>query len=395
VQIEWLRERRPQLRGAPRRALARIVGELEARKARAYAGVLEGIPEGFEQVRARLLPRLESYRAWIRLDDSGPSPTFAQVSGQLLHTHAGRLAELLDRVHGPEDREEAHQARIQAKRLRYLLEPLTPHVEDGKQALRQLKLLQDLLGELNDLALLERTVAAAFEQSALDRAHGLLAAGRAADAEQVRRVRRETLEGGYLALVKLIEARKRALFADLAAKWLGEASASHWTELGAIAERLSASATERTEIERKYLLREVPEHARAGECREIVQGWLPGGAVRERLRRIRSPGGERFLRTVKLGAGLRRTEFEEEITPELFARLWPLTAGCRISKRRYVVPCGDLVWEIDEFEEPELVLAEVELPSETTEVALPDWLSPHVEREVTGEPEYYNRNLAR
>jgi adenylate cyclase len=98
---------------------------------------------------------------------------------------------------------------------------------------------------------------------------------------------------------------------------------------------------------------------------------------------------------VKLGSGLRRSEFEEEITPELFARLWPLTAGCRIRKRRYAVPFGDLLWEIDEFEEPDLVLAEIELPSETAEVTLPDWLSPYVEREVTGDPDYYNRNLAR
>jgi CYTH domain-containing protein len=300
----------------------------------------------------------------------------------------------MGRVSGVEDREEAHQARIQAKRLRYLLEPLSPHVEGGKQALGQLKTLQDLLGELNDLALVELTVAAAFEQAALDRAHGLLAAGRRGDLQEARRVRRETLEGGPLVLVRLTEERKRELFADLAAKWLGDQSATQWAELGAVAQRLSASATERAEIERKYLLREVPAEVRASDCQEILQGWLPGGVVQERLRQARGPSGERFFRTVKLGSGLRRSEFEEEITPELFARLWPLTAGCRVCKRRYAVPAGGLVWEIDEFEDLDLVLAEVELPSENAQVELPDWLSPHVEREVTGEPEYYNRNLA-
>jgi CYTH domain-containing protein len=208
-------------------------------------------------------------------------------------------------------------------------------------------------------------------------------------------VRREALEGGHLVLARRIEERQKELFADLAAKWLGEQGAPHWLELEAVAGRLAASVTERTEIERKYLLRGVPDRARDSECREIVQGWLPGGAVRERLRRIRRADGEQFFRTVKLGTGLRRSEFEEEITPELFTRLWPLTAGCRIQKNRYAVAWGELIWEIDEFVEPELVLAEVELPSESVEVELPDWLSPLVEREVTGEPEYYNRNLAR
>ena len=42
-----------------------------------------------------------------------------------------------------------------------------------------------------------------------------------------------------------------------------------------------------------------------------------------------------------------------------------------------------------------LVLAEVELPSEDVQPRLPDWLAPYVVREVTGEPEYLNMNLAR
>ena len=49
----------------------------------------------------------------------------------------------------------------------------------------------------------------------------------------------------------------------------------------------------------------------------------------------------------------------------------------------------------DEFLDRELFLAEIELPSEETEVVLPEWLSEQVEREVTGEDEYVNVNLAK
>ena len=52
-------------------------------------------------------------------------------------------------------------------------------------------------------------------------------------------------------------------------------------------------------------------------------------------------------------------------------------------------------WEIDEFKNRDLVLAEIELESEDDDVAFPDWLAPAVQREVTGEPEFQNINLAR
>jgi CYTH domain-containing protein len=56
---------------------------------------------------------------------------------------------------------------------------------------------------------------------------------------------------------------------------------------------------------------------------------------------------------------------------------------------------GDLTWEIDEFLDRDLVLAEVELsPGEPTDVELPAWLRPHVEREVTGDEAYSNFKLA-
>ncbi len=101
------------------------------------------------------------------------------------------------------------------------------------------------------------------------------------------------------------------------------------------------------------------------------------------------------MRAVKLGAGIRRIELQEESSPELFEALWPLTEGHRVTKVRYSVPDGDLTWEVDRFTDRDLVLAEVELKSESERPPLPGWLAPHVAREVTGEPEYLNVNLAR
>ena len=78
----------------------------------------------------------------------------------------------------------------------------------------------------------------------------------------------------------------------------------------------------------------------------------------------------------------------------MFEAFWPLTEGRRVAKRRHRVRDGAWVWEIDEFTDRDLILAEVELPARATEVPLPEWLRPLVVREVTDDPAYLNESLA-
>jgi len=67
-----------------------------------------------------------------------------------------------------------------------------------------------------------------------------------------------------------------------------------------------------------------------------------------------------------------------------------------VHKRRYSIrESEDLVWEIDEFLDRDLVLAEIELPRSEMKVELPPWLKDVLDREVTDEPEYSNARLAR
>ena len=139
----------------------------------------------------------------------------------------------------------------------------------------------------------------------------------------------------------------------------------------------------------------MPPAARRTPSLLLAQGYLPGEALVERVRRVRGPDGDRFVRTVKLGAGAVRTEVEEETTPELFAALWRLTRGRRVRKRRHVVADGARTWEIDRFLDRDLVLAEIELESADAPVAFPAWLAPYVVREVTDDGAYTNARLAR
>ena len=50
--------------------------------------------------------------------------TFGEVAGELVRQHVARLQIDLTRIAGPADVEQVHRARINIKRLRYLLEPL-------------------------------------------------------------------------------------------------------------------------------------------------------------------------------------------------------------------------------------------------------------------------------
>ncbi|HSJ46476.1 MAG TPA: CYTH domain-containing protein [Euzebyales bacterium] len=148
------------------------------------------------------------------------------------------------------------------------------------------------------------------------------------------------------------------------------------------------------EIERKFLLDELPAATADVEPTRIDQGYL---AVTDDLEvRVRARSGDHVL-TVKGGRGEVRTEVTLQMSPEQFHGLWALTAGRRISKRRWVLshePEAKVEVEVDRFEaELEgLLIAEVEFASEEASQAFrpPDWFG----REVTNDDRYRNAALA-
>ncbi|MEE8459108.1 MAG: hypothetical protein V3S08_04510 [Phycisphaerales bacterium] len=147
------------------------------------------------------------------------------------------------------------------------------------------------------------------------------------------------------------------------------------------------------EIERKYLLQSLPQFPATAQSYRMDQGYFadePG-----RVRRTRAPDGTMtYTHTVKKGIGLVREEIERELSADEFESLWHRTTGRRLTKTRTKVPEGNLVWEIDDYDALDLVVAEVELPTPETRVTIPGWLAPHVVREVTEDPAYQNWAIA-
>jgi CYTH domain-containing protein len=65
-----------------------------------------------------------------------------------------------------------------------------------------------------------------------------------------------------------------------------------------------------------------------------------------------------------------------------------------IKKQRYLIPHGDLTFEVDVFTDPDfagLIIAEIELPSKDTPFILPDWLG----EEITSRKGFSNYALFR
>jgi adenylate cyclase len=148
------------------------------------------------------------------------------------------------------------------------------------------------------------------------------------------------------------------------------------------------------EIERKYLLNGVPAFSPDVQKLRIEQGYLPPPDCGRLRKIVRSDGSVVHTYARKTGRGLMREEIEHQIDEKDFQAQWPRTTGRRLSKTRFCVPEGNLMWEIDVFDDLELVLAELELPGAETHVSIPAWLKRHIVREVTDDPRLTNAWIA-
>ncbi len=394
VQILWVEDRREQLTPMERVGAKWFLEQLTEKRERDYDTSLQAIDRHFPRIDRRVRKSLHAAAA-DRGAGSGEHPNYALALEALIHDHTATLEHRLAAVRGPGDEDAAHATRISAKRLRYLLELVEREMKPARSAVGYLKDLQDILGELHDAQVVIVEFGAACEQAAAENARRLSELGRDGrrDDRERRRIRRRNATPGMLALVQLCRDVHDQLFQQFR-RW----RQSTWPELAGTTERVLANlrthAPPDLEVERKYLLTKLPDVVGEVSSAEIDQGWLPGTRLVERVRRVKSDEGEKYYRTIKAGSGLTRIEVEEEASAEVFEQLWPLTEGRRVRKRRYYVPHGDVTWEIDEFLDRELWLAEVELASPTIAVTIPEWLEATVEREVTGEPEYVNVNLA-
>lgn len=144
------------------------------------------------------------------------------------------------------------------------------------------------------------------------------------------------------------------------------------------------------EIERKFLVKEVPDLDDV-HYEEFIQGYLN----RDPVVRVRQEG-ERYFLTYKGKGLMAREEHNLPLDEKSFEHLIFKCDGKIISKTRYYIPLegSDLIAELDIFNEPHegLMLVEVEFLSmgEAEYFTPPAWFG----EEVTDDPAYHNSNLS-
>ena len=144
------------------------------------------------------------------------------------------------------------------------------------------------------------------------------------------------------------------------------------------------------EIERKYLIKFLPDNLTAYPCRFLEQGYL----CTEPVVRVRQDN-DKFELTYKSKGLMIREEHNLPLTKESYDHLKTKTDGRIITKKRYMIPYEQYTIELDVFEGElaPLILAEVEFPSEEEANAFiaPEWFG----EDVTFSTQYHNSNLSK
>ena len=144
-----------------------------------------------------------------------------------------------------------------------------------------------------------------------------------------------------------------------------------------------------TEIERKFLV--VGEAWRADATgTDLRQGYLCRDP--QRTVRVRIAGPRAWLTIKGATTGISRQEFEYEIPVAEALELLALSVDPPIEKTRYLIEHAGRTWELDEFRGANegLLLAEIELESESATVDLPPWVG----ADVSDDPRYFNAVLS-
>ena len=242
--LQWLRQERSALSARQRVGQNWLTEQLGSDRNDGCDEALASAAN-FATVASALTGKLEFYRAPVRQTEDGER--FGAVYAEQLLQQSEKLRKRLKRVHEFTDVTEAHRARIAAKNLRYVAEPVAPLVYGGDAMIDTLKKLQDSLGDLHDVHMFAEELIAAAEKTAATRARRVSEVVLTNDTEEseddrVRRARARDPGPGLLGLARRLHDRGTQSFAELDRDWLNKRGADFFERV----ERLAADIARRS-----------------------------------------------------------------------------------------------------------------------------------------------------
>jgi CHAD domain-containing protein len=246
VQVTWLEEQRPTLDDRERAGLDWLIERLKLDEQQVDVRLEHTLREQWPKLRRRMERDLPHYSVEVR---RGRAPVEEEGAALLARLVRGLWVDLrghLGRVSSVTDVDEAHSARIAAKRLRYLLLPIKPQLGDAEVILDRLEALQDVLGEIHDAHVLESDLHDAITASPrqLDRPATLDDSPLAPDVAQPSPTLAYDVRLGLLALARRAQDRREAAYARYHEGWSSLSTAVFFRQLDQLADRLSRHTPE-------------------------------------------------------------------------------------------------------------------------------------------------------
>lgn len=216
VFLDWLNSR-PSYPAPERAARAWLQRRLEQARDAAYEQLRSEMPDDFTVLAKRLHRTLAADRN---------AASYGDVTATRLRGQAAELAADLARVRSAADAGTIHAARIQAKRLRYLIEPLEQRLSGARAAVKRLKAFQDETGALCDGFVRRRLLTEAAEAAVAEQMRAALAD---ANGERLETNSLIDVVSGLRALARRSERQVRERFQRLQARYLGSRT-RRWLE---------------------------------------------------------------------------------------------------------------------------------------------------------------------
>ena len=149
-----------------------------------------------------------------------------------------------------------------------------------------------------------------------------------------------------------------------------------------------------TEIERKFLVKQLPREVKILSTKEIEQTYLATGEEEVRIRKVIDKKIITYFHTIKVGTGLTRKEIETPISEATAKQLLKNHQEGFLSKLRMLVDYKGIMLEVDFYRQSplrDLKVAEIEFSNEEEALSFQpfDWLG----EDVTEDKNYKNQSL--
>ncbi|MEO6209711.1 MAG: CHAD domain-containing protein [Gemmatimonadaceae bacterium] len=250
VQLSWLNQQRRTLSVRQKPGVAWLIAWLNARQPAHAAHALTAARD-FHALAARLGRRLDLSDEAKPARSAADHDRFGVAVAKLVREESHALQNRLASVRNASDDKEAHEARIAAKRLRYLMEPIArahdDHLgTDAAHLIKQLKQLQDTLGDMHDAHALALIVVSATARIAVPSARRLSETIRDDETGLRSHHAAADLSPGMLGIARRLRRRRLRAFAAIERDWLGGGATPFFSEvrsLGAEVKRRARTAS--------------------------------------------------------------------------------------------------------------------------------------------------------